>query len=31
MTCYTYEGIDGIKDALRAGEKLATPKVEIKF
>jgi len=31
MTCYTYEGIDGIRDALRAGAKLSTPQVEIKF
>jgi len=31
MTCYTYEGIDGIREALRAGEKLSNPQVDIKF
>lgn len=30
MTCYTYEGVDGIRDALRAGEKLSNQQVEIK-
>jgi len=31
MTCYTAEGIDGIKDALREGLKKATPQVNLQL
>jgi len=31
LTCYDYDGIEGIKAALREGEKLSTDKVELKF
>eukprot|EP00331_Platyophrya_macrostoma_P004282 CAMPEP_0176424388 /NCGR_PEP_ID=MMETSP0127-20121128/10811_1 /TAXON_ID=938130 /ORGANISM="Platyophrya macrostoma, Strain WH" /LENGTH=340 /DNA_ID=CAMNT_0017805443 /DNA_START=45 /DNA_END=1067 /DNA_ORIENTATION=+ len=31
MTCYTYEGIEAIKKALRAGEKHSTEDIQLKF
>jgi len=31
LTCYSYEGINGIKAALRAGEALSTEQVPIKI
>lgn len=31
LTCYSYEGINGIKAALRAGEELSTEQVPIKI
>lgn len=31
VTCYSYEGINGIKSALRAGEELSTEQVPIKI
>jgi len=30
LTCYKFEGIDAIKNALIEGEKLSTPEIQIK-
>jgi translation initiation factor 2 subunit 1 len=31
LTCYSYEGINGIKSALRAGEAMSTEQVPLKI